>query len=166
METHRNSGFLLALTLLAVTVILSIVAYVLWYKLLFFVGSYLFIHWLGLTATAFVAVSIPIHYVLKRKKPQTFKKLLRIHVFGNLVAFLLISIHFAQNFGRLAGAFQRLGTGFALYMLLSLIVATGIVEKYQSNDKVPRYIKAIHKYAVVIFYLLILVHLLEGFNIL
>ena len=149
-----------------VTATASVVAYVFWYKLLFFVGSYLFIHWLGLIATAFVAVSIPIHHVLKRRKPRTFKKILNIHVFGNLCVFLLISVHFAQNFGRLAGAVQRLGVGFALYLLLSLIVATGIVERYQSNDKVPRYVKGIHKYAVVILYLLIIVHLLEGFNIL
>lgn len=166
LKTYRNLEFWLTLILLLVTVILSIVAYIFWYRLLFFAGSYLFIHWLGLIAAFFVVVSTPIHYILKRKRPQNFKKILKIHVFGNLVAFLLISIHFAQNVGRLAGAPQRLGVGFALYLFLSLIVATGIVERYQTNEKVPIYIKVIHKYTVVILYLVILVHLLEGFNIL
>jgi hypothetical protein len=166
LKCYRNLEFWLTLILLWATAILSIVAYLLWYRLTFFVGSYLFIHWLGLIATIFIVVSIPIHYILKRKRPQNFKIILKIHVFGNLFAFLLISLHFAQNVGRLAGSFQRLGYGFALYLFLSLIVATGILERYQTNGKLPRYTKVIHKYTVIVLYLMILIHLLEGFNIL
>jgi hypothetical protein len=165
LKYYRNLEFWLTLILLLVTAILSIAAYILWYRLTFFVGSYLFIHWLSLIATIFIVVSIPIYYILKRVKPQN-KIILRIHVFGNLFAFLLISIHFAQNVGRLAGALQRLGYGFALYLLLSLIVATGILERYQTNGKLLRYTKVIHKYTVIILYLIILIHVLEGFNIL
>ena len=119
-----------------------------------------------MVATAFVAVSIPIQYFLKRKRPQNFKKILQIHTFGNVIAFWLISIHFAQNVGRLAGAIQRLGLGFAIYPVLSLIVATGILERYQSNEKLSKYIKIIHKYVVIIMYVLILLHILEALNIL
>lgn len=163
---NRKPEFWLTLILLSATVISSIAAYVFWYRLTFFVGSYLFIHWLGLIATAFVAVSIPIHYVIKRKRPQNFKTILKIHTIGNLVAFLLISIHFSQNVGRLAGALQRLGAGFALYLILALIVATGIMERHQTKGKLSRYIKGTHKYTVIILYLIMLIHMLEGFNIL
>jgi cytochrome b561 len=163
---NRKVEFWLTLILLLATIIASIAAYVFWYKLTFFVGSYLFIHWLGLIATAFIAVSIPIYYVLKRKKPQNIKTILKIHTFGNLFAFLLLSIHFAQNVGRLAGALQRLGIGFALYLFLSLIVTTGIAERHQTNGKWSKYIKFIHKYTVIILYLLILLHILAAFNIL
>jgi hypothetical protein len=163
---NRKLEFWLILMFLLATVISSIAAYVFWYKLAFFVGSYLFIHWLGIVATAFVAFSIPIYYVLKRKRPQNYKAILKIHTFGNLIAFWLISIHFAQNVGRLAGALQRLGIGFALYPVLSLIVATGILERYQTHGKSSKYIKFIHKYMVIILYVLILLHVLEGFNIL
>ena len=143
----------------------SIAAYVFWYKLTFFVGSYLFIHWLSIVATAFIAVSAPIHYILKRKRPQNFKTLLKIHTFGTLLAFWLISIHFAQNVGRLSGALQRLGIGFALYPVLVVIVATGIVDRYQAHGKFSKYIKLIHKYVVILLYLLIVLHVLEGFNV-
>jgi hypothetical protein len=162
----RNLEFWLTLILLLATATSSIAAYALWYSLTFFVGTYLFIHWLGLTATIFIIVSIPIHYILKRKKPQTLKTILRIHVFGNLFAFLLISLHFAQNVGRLAGSIQRLGEGFASYLILALIVATGILDRYQTNRKSSRYAKFIHKYTVIVLYLIALIHLLEGFNIL
>ena len=163
---NRKLEFWLTLLLLLATIISSIAAYIFWYKLTFFIGSYLFIHWLSMVATAFVAVSIPIQYFLKRKRPQNFKKILQIHTFGNVIAFWLISIHFAQNVGRLAGAIQRLGLGFAIYPVLSLIVATGILERYQSNEKLSKYIKIIHKYVVIIMYVLILLHILEALNIL
>ena len=141
-------------------------AYVFWYQLLFFVGSYLFIHWLGIIATIFIAVFIPIYYILKRTRPKHTKILLRLHVFGNLFAFLVVSIHFAQNLARLAGFLQRLGYGLALYLVLLLIVATGILERYKTSSKLHRYTKFIHKYTVIILYLIILIHMLDGFNIL
>ena len=166
LKNYRTLEFWLTLILLLVTVIASVAAYIFWYRLTFFVGSYLFIHWLGIIATAFIAVTIPIYYIIKRKRPQNYKKIFKAHTLGNIVAFLLISIHFTQNVARLAGAPQRLGIGFALYLVLSLIVATGIVERYQTNGRLLRYIKAIHKYTVPILYLVILIHLLEGFNIL
>jgi hypothetical protein len=162
----RNSEFWLTLIILLIAVVSSIAAYVFWYRLTFFVGSYLFIHWISLIATAFVAVLIPVYYVLKRKRPQNIKALLKVHILGSLVAFVFISVHFAQNLGRLAGALQRLGAGFALYIVLALIVATGIMERYQTKTTLTRYMKGIHKYTVPIFYVVILIHVLEGFNIL
>ena len=141
-------------------------AYVFWYHLIFFVGSYLFIHWLGIIATIFIAVFIPIYIILKRTRPQQSRIFLKLHVFGNLFAFLVVSIHFAQNLARLAGFLQRLGDGLALYFVLLIIVTTGIFERYQTGSKLHRYTKFIHKYTVIILYLIILIHVLEGFNIL
>jgi len=166
LKNYKTLEFWLTLILLLATVIASIAAYVFWYRLTFFVGSYLFVHWLSLIGTAFIAVATPIHYILKRKRPQNFKKMLKIHTVGNLSAFLLISIHFAQNAGRLAVALQRLEIGLTLYVVLLLIVATGIVERYRTNVKPLSYIKGIHKYTVIILSLVILIHLLEGFNLL
>ena len=166
MKNKRNLEFYLALIVLLATLILSMAAYVFWYELLFFVGSYLFIHWLGIIATIFIAVFPPIYYVLKRTRPQSIRILLKLHVFGNLFAFLLVSIHFAQNLARLAGFLQRLGDGLALYLVLLLIVTTGILDRYQTRGKLHRCTKFIHKYTVILLYLIILIHVLEGFNIL
>jgi hypothetical protein len=166
LKNNRNLEFWGTLTLLLATLTSSIIIYIYWFTVTFFVGSYLFIHWIGLIATSFIAVSIPIHYILKHKRPQNSKLILKIHVLGNLVAFLIISLHFAQNVGRLSMALERLGSGFALYILLFLIVATGILERYQTSGTLPRYTKVIHKYAVIPLYLVILIHVLEEFNIL
>ncbi len=156
--------FWLTVTLLLATLISSIIAYFFWYNLTFFVGPYLFIHWLGLTATIFIVVSIPIHYVLKRSRPQHAKLILKFHVLGNLSSFLIISLHFAQNIGRLSLSLERLGDGVALYLFLFIIMATGVLERYQTRGRLSRYTKIIHRYTVLVLYLIALIHILDGFN--
>ena len=157
--------FWLSSVILLVTVILSVVAYVNWYELLFFVGSLFFIHWIGLAATIFVATFVPIYYVVKRNKPRKIKTLLRIHVFGNLLGFLLVSVHFSQNIGRLAGFYPRLSDGFVLFLVMAIIVITGVIERFAGKPKLVRYTKPIHRYTVAVFYLIVIVHTLQGFNI-
>jgi hypothetical protein len=161
----KYSEFWLSLLILLVTVLFSAVAYVLWYNLGFFVGSLFFVHWLGLAATAFIAVLVPVYYVLKRRRPQKLKTLLRLHVFGNLFSFLLVSIHFAQNTGRLSGFIPRLEDGFVLFLVLSIIVATGMLERFEARHKIVKYTKPVHRYAVAVFYLVMAVHVLQSLSI-
>ena len=165
LKYYRNPEFLASLLILLVTVIFSAVAYVHWYSLAFFVGSLFFVHWLSLAANVFIAALVPIYYVLKRKRPQNIKTLLKLHVFGNLFSFLLISIHFAQNTGRLAAFYPKLGDGFVLFLVLSVIMATGMLESFGARLKLVRYTKYVHRYTVVIFYLVMVIHVLQALNI-
>lgn len=165
MKNRKNTEFWLSVILLLFTLILSTVAYINWYSLSFFVGSLFFVHWIGLAATLFIATLVPIYYILKRRKPQKIKTLLRIHVFGNLISYLLISIHFAQNTGRLSGLPLRLEDGLVLFMVLSIIVATGLLERFGAKRNLIIYTKPVHRYTVAIFYLITLIHTLQGFII-
>ena len=165
LKNRRNSAFWLALVILLVTVFVSVVAYVRWYTLGFFVGSLFFVHWLSLAATTFIVLLVPIYYVLKRRSPQRIRILLKIHVFGNLFAFLLVSIHFAQNTGRLSGFYLRLGEGFVLFSVLCLIVATGMLERFGGKNKIVRYTRPIHRYAVAVLYLVMILHVIQALNI-
>jgi hypothetical protein len=160
----RGLDFWLSMLALLATVILSIVSYINWYELLFFVDVS-FIHWIGLGGTIFIAVFVPVYYVLKRSKSRKIKTLLRIHVFGNLLGFLLVSVHFSQNLGRLAGFFPRLSDGFVLFFVMAVIVATGMIERFAGKPKFARYIKLVHRYSVALFYLIMIIHTLQGFNI-
>jgi hypothetical protein len=165
LKYYRDSEFWGSLLILFVTLFFSAVAYVRWYSLSFFVGSLFFIHWLGLTAAVFIAALVPIIYVLKRKRPQNIKILLKFHVFGNLFSFMLISIHFAQNTGRLAQFYPRLGDGFILFLVLCIIVATGMIERFGARPKLVKYTKPVHTYTVAFFYLVLAIHVMQGFNI-
>ena len=157
--------FWASLVILIFAVIFSVIAYVYWFELLFFVDSLFFVHWLGLGATIFIAVFVPIYYILKRNKPRKIKTLLRIHVIGNLLGFLLVSVHFSQNIGRLAGFYPRLSDGFLLFLVMAVIVVTGVIERFAWKPKLVRYTKPIHRYTVAVFYLIVIVHTLQGFNI-
>ena len=150
---------------LLLSVIFSALAYFQWYSLSFFVGSLFFVHWLGIAATLFIASLIPVYYVLKRKRLKVIKTLLKVHVFGNLVSFMLVSIHFAQNTGRLSGFYLRLGEGFVLFLVLCLIVATGMLERFGGKNKIVRYTRPIHRYAVAVLYLIIILHVIQALNI-
>lgn len=161
MKGSRNSEFWLSLLFLLLTIILSIVAFIRWYDLSFFVGSLFFVHWIGLTATIFIAFLVPIYYVLKRKRPQKIKTLLKIHIFGNLFAFLLVSIHFAQNTGRLI-QFPRFEDGFVLFLVLSIIVVTGMLERFGTGLNFVRYTRYVHRYTMVLLYLIMIIHVLQG----
>ncbi len=165
MKSYRNSELWLSLIILVATILLSIVFYIRWYSLTFFVGPYLFTHWFSLAGFIFISIFIPIYYVLKRERPQNCKTLLRSHVFGNLLAFLLISTHFAQHFGRLAATFPYSGTGVPSFLILSTVVATGFFNRFKIAEKLVNYTRFIHRYILIFFYLIILVHVLHGFNI-
>ena len=165
LKYNRISEFWLLTFFLVLTIIFSAVAYIRWFTLSFFVGSLFFVHWLGLIATALIAIFVPTYYFIKRKKPNKIKKYLKLHIYGNLFSFLLISIHFAQNIGRLSNYYSLFEDGFVLFLVLSIILATGIFERFGTKQKIIRYTKPIHRYTVVVFYLTVVFHILQGFNI-
>jgi hypothetical protein len=165
LRYSKNPEFWLALIILLVTVIASAVFFVSWYNLTYFVGPFLFSHWFSLVGLLFISILLPIYIVLRRKRPQHSKTLLRIHVFGNLLSVLLITSHFAQHIGRLAGIFPYLDTGIVAFLITSIIVATGFLLRFQTTRKSGSYTKNIHRYMTVFFYLVIFVHTLHGFNI-
>jgi hypothetical protein len=163
LKVFRSLDFWASLLILLFTVVVAAWVYVNWFGLSFFVGDLLFVHWVGLAATIFVAVMIPVYYVLKRKSRKKFKLLLRVHVFGNLLSFLLISVHFAQNTGRLSGFPSKLGDGLVLFLVLSIIVVTGMLVRFGAKMKFVRYVKFVHSYAVVVFYFVMAFHVLSFF---
>ena len=162
----RNFEVLITAILLIITLLLSILASVFWFDLNFFVGPYFLVHWFGVIATAFIVVFNSIYYFLKRLEVKNKQTLLRIHVFGNLLAFLPISLHFAQNVGRLSLAPERLGVGFILFLILLVSLATGVIERYHSKGKLVSFSKFVHRYSVILLFFVALLHVLKGFNIL
>lgn len=165
MKNKKNIELWFSLLLLFLTFVISVISYQYWYDLLFFIGSLFFVHWIGLIATIFIAILVPTYYILKRKKPKYIKKLLKIHVFGNLLSYLFISIHFSQNTGRLSQLFLRLEDGFIFFIVLSVLIVTGMIERFGRKPNLSKYIKSIHRYGVFLFYLIMLIHTLQGFNL-
>ena len=163
----KDSEFLLALSIVLVAGLVMVATYLHWINLTFFVGPLRFTHWLAIIGTTYIAIDTPAFVVLKRYYPEKYKGLLRYHIFGNLVFFSLISIHFAGQLGRSVAFYPTLGTGLAIYIALLLEVISGFAERFplikQIDHKTNQFI---HASLVMVFFLVIIFHVLTALGIL
>jgi hypothetical protein len=136
-------------------------------NLTFFLGPLRFTHWLAIIGTIYIAIDTPAFVVLKRFYPEKFKGLLRYHIFGNLLFFALISIHIAGQLGRNVAFYPTLGTGLAIYIAMTLEVVSGFAERFplikQINHNTNKFI---HASLVMVFFLVIIFHVLTALGIL
>jgi len=164
-NNRKNSRFYVALLLVLAIVILSIGNYLRWWDLHFYVGPLYFHHWLSFIGAGYIAIFTPIYVILKRRSPKRFGTLLNVHVFGNLVAFLLISIHFTQQMGRPAEFAPTLGTGIALYIIVAIMVVTGLMQRYRLASRFITSWRFIHVGLSLSFYIVIVIHVLHNLGI-
>jgi hypothetical protein len=163
----KDSEFLLALLIVIVTALFMVAAFMDWIIVSFFVGPLRFSHWLAIIGTSYIAIGTPAYVVLKRFYPQKFKGLLRYHIFGNLLFFSLISIHFAGQLGRSVAFFPSLGTGLAIYIAMTLEVVSGFAERFPLINQIDhKSNKFIHASLVMVFFLVIIFHVLITLGIL
>jgi heme A synthase len=144
---------------------MSLTVYLRWMGLSFFLGQFRFSHWLTIIGTSYIAIATSTFVVLKRVYPQKTKGLYRFHIFGNLLLFSLISIHFASQLGRPAANFPELGTGLAMYVAMTLQVASGFTQRFMSVNRHLKINKFVHASLIVVFFGVILFHVLHGLGI-
>jgi hypothetical protein len=144
----KNSSFLSASATILVTVFLVVATYLKWLKLNFMIGSYYFGHWLGWIGAVYIAFATPTFYILRRRYPKRLNSMIGFHIFGNLFAFMLVSLHFAQQISRPPEFFPELGTGIIQYVAVLLLVSTGFIHKYHTLEtrSIPASSKQLHKY--------------------
>ena len=159
-----KTSFYVSLILIFVTVFMMFAVFFDWIQLHVSIGPYYIHHWLSWTGTVFVAIFTPIYYWMKRNKPASLRNLLKIHVFGNLLSFMFVSIHFTQQISRPAQFYPHLGTGIVLYPTMLLLVATGFVTRFLSYKNKSNLL-IIHRAVTFTFYLVIIVHILHGIEI-
>jgi hypothetical protein len=169
----KDHNLWMAIAIILVTTILSVATFFRWFRLRFQVGPFYFTHWLGWIGSLFIAFYTPIYYILKRRNPKRVKTLIKIHVFGNLLAVMLISIHYAQQMGRPAQFYPELGTGLTLYIVMFILVATGFLHRFGILGKLGRYRiilphqnRFLHIAVTLTFYIVIIIHALRNVGIL
>jgi hypothetical protein len=162
----RKSGqFYVAIALVLAIIILSIGNYLRWWDLHFYVGPLYFHHWLSFIGAGYIAIFTPIYSIIKRRSPGRLGTLLNIHVFGNLIAFLLISIHFTQQMGRPAQFAPTLGTGLALYIIVAIMVITGFVQRFRLAGRFLRSWRFVHVGLSLSFYIVVVIHILHNLGL-
>jgi hypothetical protein len=138
-----------------------------WIHFGFFVGPFRASHWFVWIGTLYIAFAVPIIAMAKQRYPSKFLALFRVHVFGNLLAFLLISLHFASQIDRPAAFYPQLGTGLALYIIMMLLVATGFTHRFQLIPRIKSQTRRfVHVGLTFSFYIIIGIHILHGLGLL
>ena len=117
----EGKAFWACALILAATVVLVLLHVLGLVSFCFFVGLFCLNHWFVLTGTFYISFAVPVIVTLKRRYPNSFRSLLRLHMFGNLLAFALISVHFASQISRPAERYPDPGTGVTLYVATILL---------------------------------------------
>jgi hypothetical protein len=168
MEPKRNRNWELWLStvIIILTVFLMFAYYNRWFSFAERIGPFRVIHYLAFAGTLYIAFGVILFAVLKRRYPNKYKVLLRTHTLGNLLAFLLISLHFAGQLGRPADFYPILGTGIALYIAMASQVLTGLTFRFRLFRRLtPATNRFVHTGLVFTFYIIIFIHILHGLNI-
>ena len=167
MTVLRSVEFWAALSIIVATVVLMVADTLQWVHFGFFVGPFRANHWFVLIGSLYIAFVVPVIAVAKQRFPGRFLSLFRLHVFGNLLAFLLISLHFAGQINRPAAFYPDLGTGLALYIVMILLVATGFTHRFQLLPQIKSQTrKFVHVGLSFSFYIIIIIHMLHGLGFL
>ena len=166
MGVTREKDFWIATAILIVTVSVMAAIILHWIRFGFFVGPFRLNHWFVLIGATYIASVVPIIAFLKKRFPKRYTTLYRIHVFGNLSAFMLISLHFASQISRPANSYPELGTGIVLYTAMILLVSTGFMQRFHLVARIKlQSWRFVHMGVAVAFYLTIIVHILRGLSI-
>ena len=127
---HMGMQYRIAVGLLLLALIGAVGTYMDWWSLYTFIGPFVLGHWMVITAAAYLVIAVPLYALAKRRTAASRGGLLKFHVFGNLLAFVLIAAHFAQQMGRPAESAPSLGTGLAGFLLVALVVAAGFMLRF------------------------------------
>ncbi len=164
------------LIIVVIIVYLSVAVFLRWINVSFRVEQYLFSHWMSWAGALYLAIVTPVAYVLRRRYPKRLQLFRSVHMYGNLLAFTLISIHFYQQIGRSPQAYPRLGTGVAQYAMVLTLVVTGFIQRFRLSQKLDGnvsnwsrafagYLRSLHVSTIIAFYFVIVLHILHGLRI-
>jgi hypothetical protein len=167
MSSLKKLEFFFAILLIILAVFFFVVAYLDWIDFGVVIGSYRANHWLVWGGALYIAFAVPIYAMLKRRYAVGIRKWLGFHMFGNLTAFVLISIHFSSQVSRPAAFYPDLGTGLAMFISMVFLVATGFSHRFGVVKRLnPQNHRLIHVGLALSFYLIIGIHILHGIGFL
>jgi len=164
------------LAIVVIIIYLSVAVFLRWINVSFRVEQYLFSHWMSWIGALYLAVVTPVAYVLRRRYPRRLQLFRSVHMYGNLLAFMLTSIHFYQQIGRSPQAYPRLGTGVAQYTMVLTLVLTGFIQRFRLFQRLDvnissrsrafaGYLRTLHVSSIIAFYFVIVLHILHGLRI-
>jgi hypothetical protein len=161
-----KTQFRLAIGLLLIIIFVAIGTFVRLWNLQVIIGPFFLHHWFSLIGGAYLLTFIAIYAYLKRHTAVNRGTLLKVHVFGNLLAVMLVSVHFAVQMSRPAQFAPDLGTGLATYLLFMVIVAAGFMMRFGLAVKHRESWHLIHVGLSLSLFIVLVIHTLRNLGIL
>lgn len=162
----KSRQFWIALAMLLVVIAVSLATYFRMWDVRFRIGPFSFAHWLGWLGATYIAIITPLYSYLKRHSKRISRKnLLVIHIFGNLFAYLLVSIHFTQQVSRPPGFRAVQSTGLILFITLTIMILTGFLQRFGIFRGLQKSWRFVHISSITAFYLVIIIHILHFYHI-
>jgi len=131
----------------------------------FRIGPFFAHHWMSIVGATYIAVVVPLQRYRWSRDPERRRRLIPFHMYGNLIAVGLITVHFSQQLSRPAEFFPDLGTGIALYVTLVVLVMSGIFMRFGISRSRYRWWRYLHGGVTTTFYIVIVFHTLHGLGI-
>ena len=157
MERLRELDLWVSIAIILFTALLA--AAVVFYRssFSFSVGSLPLTHLLTLIGGLWIAFVTPAYVVLMHRRPLKIKTWIRLHLYGNLIAFALISVHFTYWIINVS----FIGTGTALFLSVLLLVVTGLLQRFNIAPSSRRQVRFLHVSMTTAFYLILIIHILS-----
>jgi hypothetical protein len=162
----QDSNFWAVIAIVLAVSVAMVITYFHIYPTEGLVGPLPFHHWASITGMSIIALFVPIYSILKRRQPKTRRSLYKIHPYINMAAFGLISVHFAHHLIEEINPVIDTGTGFLQYLVLTSLVATGIIRKFQFAPKQTKMWSFLHVSLTVSLYLIVSMHVLRALRLL
>ena len=160
-----KTQFRLAVGLLLILIFVAVGTYMRLWDLHFSIGLFFLHHWLSIIGGTCLLIFIVVYAYMKRYTAVNRGTILKVHVFGNLLAVIVISVHFAQQMGRPAEFAPDLGTGLATYLLLVVILVTGFMMRFGLLTQKRESWRLFHVGLSLSLFIVLVIHALKNFGI-
>lgn len=118
-------------------------------------------HWTGWIGSLIMLAVTAWYVYAKRARHAPTANTLRLHAFGNLLGFLLVSTHLAHQVTRSPTNYPDLGTGIVQYVAVVILVTTGLTTFFAVKPAWIRYYKFLHPAAAMTLLMSIILHIIH-----
>jgi len=161
LPRNRYISIWLSFAAVAVGLALAVLSYLDLIPLGYKLGPYWLNHWIGWLSMGLIIIYVPIFVILKKRNPKIYRKLMKVHELGFIVAFMLVSLHIGTQIRRVFP--PEIGTGIAAYVSLLALVVTGIMRKNQILSTRMATLRLLHLSMAFSFFLVIVFHVIRAF---
>jgi len=167
--TSMRSRFFIVSTVAVLLIFVIIIIYAIGVRipspLISILGStHSLIHWIGWIGMGYLLVFMALSVVSKRKAIKLYPKLFRVHVIGNLLATLFVTVHFMQQITRPAENYPDLGTGVILFISVMGLALSGYGTAFRFFRTEGKKARFLHTSLAVTFLIVVIWHIIHGIS--